>query len=176
MRSKMKTSRSKDKKVEQTSRTFVRLTSCRASVKRESLEKRIPGKKTDWHVKLKEMMETCSEVQDPEDASRHGQFENLLDNFFTSSRPARNKDELIKGNSFTENGRIYFRSEDLFNYLNVHRFTNTPHEIWTWLRQTDAQTSIIKIKGKAIRVWSLPEPSRYDGSEIALPSQLETEL
>jgi hypothetical protein len=136
----------------------------------------IPGKKSDWHVKLKEMMETCSEVQDPEDASRHGQFENLLDNFFTSSRPARNKDELIKGNSFTEGGRIYFRSEDLFNYLNVHRFTNTPHEIWTWLRQTDAQTSIIKIKGKGIRVWSLPEPSRYDGSEIALPSQLETEL
>ena len=136
----------------------------------------IPGKRADWQVKLGEMMASCNEVQDPEDASRHGQFENLLDNFFSSSRPARNRDELIKGNSFTENGLVHFRSEDLFNYLNVHRFNHTPHEVWTWLRQVNASAVSLKVKGKSLRVWALPEPARYDGAELALPSQLEQEI
>ena len=136
----------------------------------------IPGKKIEWHKHLAEMMDTCTQVQDPDDASVQGQFENLLDNFFSSSRPGRNRDELIKGNNFTENGRVYFRSEDLFNYLNVRRFNQKPHEVWSWLKQLGAQASQMRIKGKMIRVWSLPEPERFDGSDIAMPTQLVGEL
>jgi hypothetical protein len=136
----------------------------------------IPGKRTDWHIRLRELMETCSEVHDPEDASVQGQFENLLDNFFSASRPARNRDELIKGNSFTESGRIYFRSEDLFNYLNVRRFSHKPHEVWSWLKNLGSDSVQMRVKGKMIRVWSLPEPERFDGAELALPSQLVGEL
>jgi hypothetical protein len=136
----------------------------------------MPGKKTDWHVRLRELMETCTDVHDPDDASVQGQFENLLDNFFSASRPARNRDELIKGNSYTEDKRIYFRSEDLFNYLNVRRFQHKPHEIWTWLKGMGAEATQMRIKGKLIRVWSMPEPERYDGSEISMPSALVTEL
>lgn len=136
----------------------------------------IPGKRAEWHLRLKELMETCSEVQDPDDASRQGQFENLLDNFFSASRPARNKDELIKGNNYTEAGRVYFRSEDLFNYLNVRRFTHTPHEIWTWLKSMQAAAHQMRIKGKMLRAWSIPEPEKFDGSEIAMPTQLESHM
>jgi hypothetical protein len=133
----------------------------------------IPGKGKDWHAKLKEIMETADEVHDPEDASRQGQFENLLDSFFTNSRPARNKDELIKGNSYVEDERIYFRSEDLLNYLNIKRFTHQPHEIWMWLKQQNAEAKQMKVKGKMLRVWSLPQPEVFDGSTIDLPNMQE---
>lgn len=136
----------------------------------------IPGKRFDWHDKLAEMMQTCNEVIEPDDASTQGQFENLLDNFFSSSRPARNKDELIKGNSYTAAGRIHFRSEDLFSYLNVRRFNHKPHDVWVWLKSMGASASQMRVKGKLIRVWSLPEPERFDGSEIAMPSQLTGEM
>jgi hypothetical protein len=122
-------------------------------------------------------METCDEVTDPDDASRQGQFENLVDNFFSSSRPARNKDELIKGNSFIENGRIIFRSEDLLNYLNIRRFQHTPHEVWMWLKSMDASSQQLRVKDKMIRVWTLPEPERFDSSKgIDLPANIEEEL
>lgn len=135
----------------------------------------IIGKHKDWLTKLKELMETCDEVNDPDDASHQGQFENLLDNFFTASRPARNKDELIKGNSYIEGGRVYFRSEDLFQYLSVRRFSHTPHEIWMWMKQMGAKATQLKIKGKNIRVWSIPEPEKYEASHIDLPTEVEQE-
>lgn len=129
----------------------------------------IIGKKTLWHEKLQELMRTCDSVQDPEDASDQGQFENLLDNFFSASRPARNRDELIKGNSFIENGRIYFRSEDLLNYLKVHRFQHKTHDVWMWLKQMGATAMRMSVKGKDLRVWSLPEPTKFDATPLALP-------
>jgi hypothetical protein len=39
-----------------------------------------------------------------------------------------------------------------------------------------AEATQMRIKGKLIRVWSMPEPERYDGSEISMPSALVTEL
>jgi hypothetical protein len=138
----------------------------------------IPGKQKDWAIRLKELMETCDEVTDPDDASRQGQFENLVDNFFSASRPARNKDELIKGNSFVEEGRILFRSEDLLNYLSIRRFQHTPHEVWMWLKAMDAKDRRVKVKGRNLRVWTLPEPEKFDTSQggIALPNEVEEEL
>jgi hypothetical protein len=137
----------------------------------------IPGKQKDWIVRVKELMETCDEVTDPDDASRQGQFENLLDNFFNNSRPARNKDELIKGNSFVEDGRILFRSDDLFNYLSVRRFQHEHHEVWMWLKEMGAKDRQIRIKNKVLRVWTLPEPTRFDTSTgIDLPSEVEEDL
>jgi hypothetical protein len=135
----------------------------------------ISGKHKDWLVRLKELMLTCDEVTDPEDASKQGQFEKLLDNFFSASRPARNRDELIKGNSYTENGRIYFRSEDLFNYLNVRRFNHNTHEIWQWLKDVGATDHQMRIKGKMLRTWSLPEPEKFDNMELTTAG-VESEL
>jgi hypothetical protein len=133
----------------------------------------IPGKNRDWHLRLKELFETCTIIDDPVDASRNGQFENLLDNFFTASRPARNKDEIIKGNAYLEDHRIHFRSEDLFNYLTIRRFQHTPHEIWLWLKTMGAKAEQVKIKGKTVRVWTLPEPEKYDNSPLSLPNTEE---
>jgi hypothetical protein len=135
------------------------------------------GKQKDWIMRLKELMETCDEVTDPDDASRQGQFENLVDNFFNSSRPARNKDELIKGNSYVDNGKIHFRSEDLMNYLNIKRFQHQAHEVWMWIKQMGGTNGQIRIKDKMLRVWILPEPTRFDNSTgIELPNNIEEEL
>jgi hypothetical protein len=135
----------------------------------------IAGKTKDWMHRLKELMVTCDDVTDPEDASKQGQFEKLLDNFFSASRPARNRDELIKGNSYTDAGRIYFRSEDLFNYLNVRRFNHNTHEIWQWLKLLGATDHQMRIKGKMLRTWSLPEPEKYDTIELSIVG-VESEL
>jgi hypothetical protein len=135
------------------------------------------GKQKDWIMRLKELMETCDEVTDPDDASRQGQFENLVDNFFNNSRLARNKDELIKGNSYVDNGKIHFRSEDLMNYLNIKRFQHQAHEVWMWIKQMGGTNGQIRIKDKMLRVWILPEPTRFDNSTgIELPSNIEEEL
>lgn len=129
-----------------------------------------------WHERLKKLLETCDIVEDPDDASRQGQFENLLDNFFSGSPPARNRDELIKGNCYSEEGRVYFRSEELFNYLQIRRFQYVPHEVWMWLKQIGATHCRMSVKGKDLRVWSIPEPQKFDNTPIALPDDFMADL
>lgn len=135
------------------------------------------GKQRDWVLRLKELMETCDTVSDPDDASRQGQFENLVANYFENSRPARNRDELIKGNSYSEEGKVFFRSEDLINYLTIKRFQHSVHEIWMWIKQMKGESKQVRIKGKMLRVWILPEPEKFDTTTgIDLPSTVEEEL
>jgi hypothetical protein len=135
------------------------------------------GKQRDWVLRLKELMETCDVVTDPDDASRQGQFENLVGNFFENSSMARNKDELIKGNSLIQEDRVLFRSEDLTNYLTIKRFQHTPHEIWMWIKQMGGDNRQIRVKDRVLRVWTLPAPERFDISTgIALPESVEEEL
>jgi hypothetical protein len=135
------------------------------------------GKQRDWVLRLKELMETCDVVTDPDDASRQGQFENLVGNFFENSSMARNKDELIKGNSLIQEDRVLFRSEDLTNYLTIKRFQHTPHEIWMWIKQMGGDNRQIRVKDRVLRVWTLPAPERFDiSTSIALPESVEEEL
>jgi hypothetical protein len=135
------------------------------------------GKQRDWVLRLKELMETCDIVSDPDDASRQGQFENLVANYFENSKLGRNRDELIKGNAFVEDGKILFRSEDLMNYLKIRRFDHTPHEVWMWIKQLGGEAGQRKVKGKQLRVWILPEPEKFDTTTgINLPDNIEEEL
>lgn len=139
----------------------------------------IPGKASQWHERLRELMESCEVVQDPDDASRQGQFEKLVENFFTASVPARNREEIVKGNSFREDGKIIFRSEDLFNYLTVRRFNHSPHEVWMWLKSMGAEEARMRIAGKQWRLWTLPSEriELVDQSKgLDLPSDVEEML
>src|SRR5262249_37912012 len=110
------------------------------------------GKRSTWMKRLQELMQTCEEIQDPDDAREQGQFENLVDNFFSFGRMGRNKDELIKGNAFIENGRVLFRSEDLLQYLMLRRFQYTPHKVWMWLKQMGATAHRTSLRDKDLRV------------------------
>jgi hypothetical protein len=126
---------------------------------------------------MNEALKSAETVIDPDDASRQGQFQNMLDNYFGQSRPARNKDELIKGNAFLEDGRVMFRSEELFKHLKINRFEHTPHEVWMWLKKLGAEEKQIRVKGRKLRVWTLPEPEKFDTTTgIELPQQVEEEL
>jgi hypothetical protein len=139
----------------------------------------ITGKQRDWHERLQELMQTCDLQVDPDDASRQGQFENLVNNFFSASRPARNVDEIIKGNSYVEKDKIYFRSEDLFNYLTIRRFNQTPHEVWSWLKELGAEECRKTIRKKQVRLWTLPvaKLERFDATtSMDLPDEIEEML
>lgn len=135
----------------------------------------ITGKPNEWLMRLKELVENCDEVDDPDDASEQGQFESLLDNFFTQSRPARNRDEIIKGNSYIEDGRVFFRANDLYSYLSARRFSHKPSQIWSWAVKLGATSKQMRIKGKNTWLWSLPQPEQYDATSIDLPRNIEME-
>lgn len=127
-------------------------------------------KKEKWMKKIQELVQTQEVIEDPEDASRFGQFDKLLDSYFLKSRPARNKDELIKGNWWENDSRMHFLSEDLFNYLNSRKFAHNTHEIWNWLKDgRGAKHCRLVIKGKRTRVWTIPALDGYNNEDLPVP-------
>jgi len=114
-------------------------------------------------------------VIDPDEASPEGQFEKALDAFLTGKVQARHRDEIMNGKPFqdVDEAKVYFRSEDLFIYLEARRFRYTnQHQVWSWLRTLGGDRKTFRIKGKPIKVWSVPAPEYFQDEDLEIPTNL----
>ena len=133
-----------------------------------------------WEQRINELLTTVEIVQDPDDASPQGQFEKMLDSFLTGKVQARHKDEIMNGKPYydEETSKMFFRSEDLFLYLEARRFRYlSQHQVWSWLRESGGDRASWRLKKKPVKVWSVPAPEFYDDSdELDIPSNLAGEF
>ena len=132
-----------------------------------------------WEQRINELLSLVEVVVDPDDASPQGQFEKMLDSFLTGKVQARHKDEIMNAKPWhdSDEGKVYFRSEDLFIYLDSRRFRYpSQHQIWSWLRNLGGDRKTFRIKSKPVKVWSVPAPDFYDDEELDIPSTVTDEF
>ena len=132
-----------------------------------------------WEKRINQLLENVEVIVDPDDASPQGQFEKMLDSFLTGKVQARQKDEIMNGKPWhdPDEAKVYFRSEDLFIYLEARRFRyTTQHQIWSWLRLLGGDRKTFRIKSKPVKVWSVPEPEFFDDEELNIPSAITEEF
>ena len=137
----------------------------------------MPGLK--WEKRINELLQSVEVIVDPDDASPQGQFEKALDAFLTGKVQARQKDEIMNGKPWhnVEEQKVYFRSEDLFIYLEARRYRySSQHQIWSWLRNSGGDRKAFRIKGKAVKVWSFPAPEFYEDEDLDIPSTVEEDF
>ena len=137
----------------------------------------MPGPK--WEQAINNLLESVEVIQDPDDASPQGQFEKMLDSFLTGKVQARHRDEIMNGKPWndTDEGKVFFRSEDLFIYLEARRFRyQSQHQVWSWLRSTGGDRKTFRIKSKPVKVWSVPAPQFYDDDDLEVPSSVTEEF
>lgn len=139
---------------------------------------RVPGQMPTarWQRYLDERLQSADVIPAPVDASRKGQFYELLGQFITAtSRRARHRDEILQDKPYhdTETKEVMFRSTALFEYLQDKRFKyRSEHEVWQWLREIGASKQVLRLKSTTIRVWIIPEPEMPDFED---DSETETE-
>lgn len=135
----------------------------------------MPGQR--WEQRINELLGSVEVVIDPDDASPQGQFEKMLDSFLTGKVQARHRDEIMNAKPWhdTDEGKVYFRSEDLFIYLDARRFRYpSQHQIWSWLRVIGGDRKTFRIKSKPVKVWSVPAPDFYDDEDqLDVPTTVE---
>lgn len=126
-----------------------------------------PGlvKPTVWQRTIQNRLDNVEIIEAPMEASPEGRFMWHLEQFCTVSAPARARDELLMGKPWTEDGRHYFRSEDLMKYLAQHHFKEiTARKAWSLLRsKASAEHKQFQILGKCVQCWSIPEFKRQTG-------------
>jgi len=120
-------------------------------------------KQHEWDIIINEALEKRLEiVEAPEDASSLGQIKIMVDRFLEENKHSEDKDALLEGTPYFENGAIYFRSTDLSSWLQKEKFTVHSHKLYALLRTLGCECGAYNIKGKLVRWWSLP----HDGQQL----------
>ena len=112
-----------------------------------------------WQATIRRLLENVDIIQAPDDAGAEGQFKIHLENFCMGRAPARTKEELLMGKVLFEDGRLHFRSIDLFKYLDQQHFREYKQpKVWSIMQDSfAAEKSEFRIKGRHIRTWVITE-------------------
>jgi len=109
---------------------------------------------------LQDMVDTEGSVLEvSEDVSVTGQFMDHLEDFCTSQQAGEEKEDILLRRPWTDEEEkiTYFRLKDLENYLIKQNFkVYKSHQLAQRLRDAQGQAKLLKISGRATRVWSIP--------------------
>jgi hypothetical protein len=89
-----------------------------------------------------------------------------LEEFCRHLQVAQDKEEILLRRPWTdeEQGITYFRLKDFENFLKKNKFFEyKSHRIAQRLRDINGSSVVLKIKGRAVRVWQIPA---FDTSDI----------
>ena len=116
-------------------------------------------KQPKWDRLIGKLIEHVDIIQAPEDAGPEGQLKVHIENFCMGRAAARSKDEILLGKVYFEDGFVYFRSTDLFKYLDQQHFREFKQQkVWAILRDRyEADKHEFRVKGRHVRTWRIPE-------------------
>jgi len=132
------------------------------SMKRQNWEGRVSGLLTE----MKENDGAIIEVS--QDVTSSGQFYDYLEEFCTSMQQAQDKEEILLRRPWSdeENSLTFFRLKDFEDYLKKNKFFEfRRNKIGKHLRDIQGENTVMKIKGKAVRVWKIPS---FDDSDVQI--------
>ena len=116
-------------------------------------------KPDEWKKLVNELLLDVHVVEPPPDADSRGLFVHHLEQFCTNRTPANQRDEILLGKPYHEEGRTYFRTADFVKYLEQQRFRGVgPNRIYTEMRERvdDLQHHFSRLRGKGVNYWSIP--------------------
>lgn len=124
----------------------------------ERLDKVLPDLKgREWKEVLAKALETLQVEQVPPEANPDGQLWDLVEAFCRGRTQAGDRDELLLGKPWTNEGRTYFRLQDLMHTLTRKGFKlMNSQRVAFCLKTRGALTHEFKIRGKFVRAWSVP--------------------
>jgi len=120
--------------------------------------------KQQWEARINQLLKDMTEtegavVEVSQDASIDGQFYDYLQEFCVTMQQASTKDEILLRRPYTDEdkGLTYFRLRDFEAHLRKNKFFEyKSHKIAQRLRDINGDSTVIKIKDRAVRVWSIP--------------------
>ena len=98
-------------------------------------------------------------IEVAQDASISGQFYDYLEEFARHQQQAQDKEEILLRRPWTdeEQEKTFFRLKDFEGFLRKNKFFEyKSHKIAQRLRDINGESVVLKIKGRAVRVWQIP--------------------
>jgi hypothetical protein len=133
------------------------------------------SKKIDWEGRIAGLLSEMKEdetavIEVAQDASTSGQFYDFLDEFCHHQQKAEDKEEILLRRPWADDAKnlTYFRLKDFESHLRKNKFFEyKSHKIAQRLRDINGESTVLKIKGRAVRVWAVPY---FDTDSLELKS------
>jgi len=127
--------------------------------------------KQQWESRISTLLNEMRDnesaiIEVAQDASISGQFYDYLEEFCRHLQQAQDKEEILLRRPWTdeEEGWTYFRLKDFEAFLRKNKFFEyKSHKIAQRLRDISGESVVLKIKGRAVRVWKIPS---FDVADI----------
>lgn len=118
-----------------------------------------------WTAYVATLVQGAEIVPAPEDAGPTGQFLEWIRSFCSDLPPAENWDGILNGCPYHEEGKTYFRSHDLFQYLDSRRVKYKDVQwVWRTLRSGGATKAQKTLRGQNnINLWCIETPEKPGG-------------
>jgi hypothetical protein len=114
--------------------------------------------KVVWQSIVQNLLEGVVIIEAPVDATPTGQLLEQLERFCCSRVQARNKEEMLLGKPWKNEGRHYFRLVDFISYLERQKIQHPGlHRVTSILKDNAAEHHFYNLKGKGTNCWSVPE-------------------
>lgn len=135
-------------------------------------------KRNEWEDELEDLMKAKKDVPVPPDAGPVGQLKLRLSEFLALRGRSQSMEGLLQGKPYGQNGKVYFRSLDLLEYLERKRVKGytEAREVWSVLEKLGAGSTRVDIKGARVEAWWLPTPSDEQTEDFDLPTREEDEF
>lgn len=126
-------------------------------------------KQAEYDDLLQELLLNHSTIEAPDDAGTQGQFEFLLSQFLELRAKSDSRDDLLRNLPFEEDGKVYFRSNNLLNFLQRKGFREyDARSAWSALRKLGAGHHQFNIKKACVQVWWVPLPTNEQQEEFTV--------
>jgi len=113
-------------------------------------------KENEWAKLMNDLMNECTIIEAPPDASISGQLMEHVNNFCSQRAIGDNKDDLLRGKVVRIEEICYFRMADLCAYLDRHNFRDYKvNKITSIIKQNGAEHSFFNLEGKGVNCWSM---------------------
>jgi len=129
--------------------------------------------KAQWEGRISSLLNEMKEnetaiMEVSQDASVSGQFYDYMEEFCAHLQQAKDKEEILLRRPWTDDdcGLTYFRLKDFENFLKKNKFFEyKSHRIAQRLRDINGESTQLWIKGRNVRLWSVPS---FEGGDIDL--------
>jgi hypothetical protein len=120
-----------------------------------------PMKNDTWVSKvLTKLMKSCETFEDPEDASKKGQFKEIFTQWLENQSPISRDRERLRTSGICiddKTNEILFRSPDLFSHLKAKRFPYLEQDIWHWLKEDfKGDRKAVRTGTLTVKCWCIP--------------------
>lgn len=119
-----------------------------------------------WEAQIQQLLEHCTIIDMPEDASTRDLFAECLERFLGTTAGESQETDIARGLPVVNALHYYFRREDLIRFLEAQRFKETRSNMITmYLTDLGAQPQNRRLGGKKQRFWQI-EVNWNGGEEI----------